>query len=194
MMLLTCCTCYASKFGKLSSGFRTGKVQFSFQSQERQCQKCSHHYTIAHISHATTEIMLKILQARLQQYMNQELTDVLARFRKGRGVRDQIANTCWIIEKARKFQKNIYFCFIDKVKTFDYVNYNKLWNILNEMGIPDYLTCLQRNLYARQEAKVRSEHGMTNWFQTGKEYIKAAYCHPTYLTYMQSTSCECWTG
>ena len=117
MMLLTFCTHYGSKFGKLSSGLRTGKDQFSFQSQERQCQKCSYYYTIAHISH-TIEIMLKILQARLQQYMNQELTDVQAGFRKGRGTRDQIANICRIIEKTRKFQKNIYFCFIDNVKIF----------------------------------------------------------------------------
>ena len=115
-MPLTCCTCHASKFGKLSSGLRTGKGQFSFQSQKKQCQKCSYYYTIAHISH-TIEIMLKILHD-FQQFMNQELTDVQAGFRKGRGTRDQIANICWIIEKTRKFQKNIYFFFIDNVKNF----------------------------------------------------------------------------
>ena len=112
--------------------------------------------------------MLKILQARLQQYMNHELPDVQAAFRKGRGTRDQIANIWWIMEKAREFQKIIYFCFIDYAKAFDYVDHNKLWTILKEMGIPDHLTCLLRNLYAGQEAIVRSGHGTTDWFQIGK--------------------------
>ena len=103
--------------------------------------------------------MLKILQARLHQYVNHELPDVQTRFRKGRGTRDQIANICWIIEKAREFQKNIYFCFIDCV------DHNKLWKILKEMGIPDHLTCLLRNLYAAQEATIRTGHGTTDWFQ-----------------------------
>ena len=103
--------------------------------------------TIALISH-TSKVMLKILQARLQQYMHHELPDVQAGFRKGRGTRDQIANICWIIERAREFQKNIYFCFIDSTKAFDFVNHNKLWTILKEMGIADHLTCLLRNLYA----------------------------------------------
>ena len=106
--------------------------------------------------------MLKILQARLQQYMNRELSDVQAGFRKSRGTRDKIVNICWIIEKAREFQKNIYFCFIDYVKTFDCVYHNKLWNILEKMGIPDHLTCLLRNLYAGQEATVRTGHGTTD--------------------------------
>ena len=96
--------------------------------------------------------MLKILQARLQEYVNCELPDVQAGFIKGRGTRDQIANICWIIEKAREFQKNIYFCFIDYAKAFDCVDHHKLWKILKEMGIPDHLTCLLRNLYAGQEA------------------------------------------
>ena len=100
--------------------------------------------------------------------MNHELSDVEARFRKGRGTRDQIANIHWIIEKAREFQKNIYFCFIDYTKTFACVDHNKLWKILKEMGIPDYLTCLLRNLYASQEATVRTGHGTTDWFQIGK--------------------------
>ena len=130
--------------------------------------------------------MLKILQARLQQYMNRELPDIQAGFRKSRGTRDQIANICWIMEKAREFQKNIYFCFIDYAKAFDCVDHNKLWKILNEMGIPDYLTCLLRNLYAGQEATVGTGHGTTDWLQIGK----GVYCHPAYLTYMQSTSCE----
>ena len=112
--------------------------------------------------------MLKILQPRLQQYMNHELSDVQAGFRKGRGTRDQIAKIHWIIEKAREFQKNIYFCFIDYSKAFDYVDHNKLWKILKEMGIPDHLTCLLRNLYVGQETSVRNGHETTDWFQIGK--------------------------
>ena len=112
--------------------------------------------------------MLKILQARLQQYVNRELPDVQAGFRKGTGTRDQIANIRWFIEKAREFQKNIYFCFIDYAKAFDFVDHNKLWKILKEMGIPEQLTCLLRNLYAGQEATVRTGHGTTDWFQIGK--------------------------
>ena len=111
------------------------------------CQGCSNYHTIALISHAS-KVMLKILQARLQQYMNRELPDVQAGFRKGRGTRDQIANICWIMEKAREFQKDIYFYSIDYAKAFDCVDHNKLWKILKEMGIPDHLTCLLRNLYA----------------------------------------------
>ena len=112
--------------------------------------------------------MLKILQARLQQYTNREIPVVQAGFRKGRGTRDQIANICWITEKAREFQKNIYFCFIDYVKAFDCVDHNKLWKILQEMGMPDHLTCLLRNLYAGQEATARTGHGTTELFQIGK--------------------------
>ena len=109
-----------------------------------------------------------ILQAKIQQYMNPELRDVQAGFRKGRGTRDQIANICWIIEKGREFQKTTYFCFIDYAKAFDCVDDNKLWKILKEMGIPDHLTCLLRNLYAGQEATVRTGHGKTDWFQIRK--------------------------
>ena len=112
--------------------------------------------------------MLKILQARLEQYVNRELSDVQAEFRKGRGTRDQIANICWIIKKEREFQKNIYFCFIDYDKAFDTVDHNKLWKILKEVGIPKHLTCLLRNLYAGQEATVRTGHGAMDWFQIGK--------------------------
>ena len=152
MMLWTCRTQYASKFGKLSSGPRTGKGQFSFQSQRKaMTKKCSHYRTIALISH-TSKLILKILQVMLQQYMNCELPDAQAGFRKGRGTRDQITNFCWTIGKARDFQKNIYFCFTDYTKAFDCVDHNKLWRILQEMGIPDHLTCLLRNLYAGQEA------------------------------------------
>ena len=110
--------------------------------------------------------MLKILQARLQQYVNCEIPDVQTGFRKGRGTRDQIVNIHWIMEKAREFQKNIYFCFIDYAKAFDCVDHNKLWKILKEMGIPDHLTCLLRNLYAGQKATVRT--GTTDWFEIGK--------------------------
>jgi len=122
--------------------------------------------------------MLKILQARLQQYMNHELPDVQAGFRKGRGTRDQIANICWIIEKAREFQKSIYFCFIDYAKAFDCVDHNKLWKILQEMGILDYLTCLLRNLYAGQEATVRTGHGTADWFQVGEGVSQGCILSP----------------
>ena len=112
--------------------------------------------------------MLKFLQARLQQYVNRELPDVQAGFRKGRGTRDQIANMCWIIEQAREFQKNIYFCFIDYDKAFDCVDHHKLWKILQEIGIPDHLICLLRNLYAGQQGTVRIGHGKADWFQIRK--------------------------
>ena len=129
-MLWKCCTQYASKFGKLSSGHRTGKGQFSFQSQRKAMpKKCSNYCTVALISH-TIKVMLKILQARLQQYVNRELPDVQAGFRKGRGIRDQIANKCWISGKSREFQKNIYFWFIDYTKAFDWwitINCGKFW-------------------------------------------------------------------
>ena len=125
------------------------------------------------------------LQSKLQQYVNCELPDVQVGFRKGRGARNQIANIHWIIEKAREFQKTIYFCFIDYDKAFDCMDHNKLWKILKEMGIPDHLTCLLKNPYTGQEATVRNGHGTANWFQTGKEYVKAVYCHPDYLTYSE---------
>ena len=124
-------------------------------------------HTLLLISCAS-KIMLKLIQARHQQYVNWELPDVQAGFRKGRGTRDQIANIHWFIEKAREFQKTIYLCFIDSANTFDCVDHYKLWKILKEMGIPDYLTCLLRNLYADQEATVRTGHGTTDWFQIGK--------------------------
>ena len=132
--------------------------------------------------------MLKILQVRLQQYVNQELPDVQAGFRKGRGTRDQIVNIHCIIEKARGLQKNIYICFIDYTKAFDCVDHNKLWKTLNEMGIPDHPTCFLRNLYAGQEATVRTGHGTTDWFQIGKGVCQGCILSPAYLTYMQSTS------
>ena len=131
-------------------------------------KECSNYYcTIVFISHAS-KVMLKILEGRLQQYVNREFPDIQAGFRKGRGTKDQIANIHWVIDKARKFQKNIYFCFIDFAKAFDCVDQNKLWKILQEMGIPDHLTCLLRNLYAGQEATVKTRHGRRDWFQIGK--------------------------
>ena len=122
--------------------------------------------------------MLKILQDRLQQYVNRELPNVQAGFRKGRGTRDQIARIHWIIEKAREFQKNINFCLIDYGKAFDCVDHNKLWRILQEMGTPDCLTCLLRNLYAGQEAAVRTGHGETDWFQIGKRVRQVCISSP----------------
>ena len=135
MMLWKCCTQYTSKFRKLSSGHRTGKGQFSFQSQRKAMPKIVWTTAQLHSSHIS-RVMLKILQARLQQYVNRELPDVQAGFRQGRGTRDQIASIRWIIEKAREFQKNIYFCFTDYAKAFDTVDQNKLWKILKEMEIP----------------------------------------------------------
>ena len=176
-MLLKCCTQYASKFGKLNSGHRTGKGQFSFQSQRRTMPKNIHYHTITLISHAS-KIMLKILQSRLQQYVNGEFLDVQAGFRKGRGTRDQIANIRWIIEKLREFQKNIYLCFIDYSEAFTCVDHNKLWKILKEMGIPDHLTCLLLNLLSGQEATVRTRHGATVWFQNGKGVCQGCILSP----------------
>ena len=126
-----------------------------FSNPKGNAKECSNYSTIALISHAG-KVMLKILQAKLQQYMNHELPDVQAGFRKGRGTRDQIANICWIIETSRQFQKNIYFCFIDYAKAFDCTDHNKLWKIVKEMGIPDHLTGPLRKLYAGQEATVRT--------------------------------------
>ena len=139
---------------------------FNSNLKERHTKEYSNYCTTAHISHAS-KVMFKILQARLQQYVNCELPDIQAGFRKGRGTRDQIANIQWIIKKARELQENIYFCFINYAKAFDCVDHSKLWKIL-EMGIPDHLTYILRNLYSGQEAKVRRGHGTTDWFQVGK--------------------------
>jgi len=125
--------------------------------------------------------MLKILQVGLQQYVNHEFPDVQDGFRKGRGNRDQIANICWIMEKAKEFRKNIYFCIIDYAKAFDYVDHNKLWKNLKEMGIPDHLICLLRNLYVGQEATVRTGHGTTDWFQIGKGICQGCILSPCLL-------------
>ena len=143
------------------------KSAFILIPKKGNAKECSNYHTIELISHAS-KVMLKILQARLQQYLNQELPDVQTGFIKGRGTIYQIANIHWIIENAREFQKNIYFCFIDYAKAFDFVDYNKLWTILKETGIPDLLTCLLRNMYAGQEVTVRTRHGTMDWFQIGK--------------------------
>ena len=140
-------------------------------------KECSNYHTITLISHAS-KVMLKILQIRIQQYVNCELPDIQAVSRKGRGTRDQIANIHWIIKKAKEFQKNIYFCFIDYAKAFDWVDHNKLWKILKEMGISDHLTCLLKNLYAGHEATVRTGHGTTDWFQIGKGVCQGCILSP----------------
>ena len=140
-------------------------------------------------SHASKG-MLKILHASLQQYMNWELPEVQAGFRKGRRTRDQVANSYWITEKVTEFQKNIYFCFIDYINTFDCVDHNTLRKYLKEMGMPDHLTCLLRDLYADQNAIVRTGHGTTYWFQIGKGVCQGCILLSCLSTYMQNTSCE----
>ena len=162
-----------------NSAVATGleKVSFHSNSKEGNAKECSNYRTIALISHASKVILIIIL-ARHQQYMNCELPDIQAGFRKARGTRDQIAKICWIIEKVREFQKNIYFCFIDCTKTFDCVEHHKLWKILKEIRIPDYLTCLLRNMYAGQEARVRTGHRTTDWFQIGIGVHKGCIMSP----------------
>ena len=179
---------HASKFGKLSSGHRIGKrsvfIPIPKKGNAKECSNCC---TIILISHAS-KAMLNILQARLQEYLNHEHPDVQAGFRKGRGTRNQIANIFWIIEKAREFQRNICFCFIDYIKSFDCVDHNKLWTILKEIGIPDHLTCLLRNLYAGRKQQLELDMEQQTGSKQEKEYVKAVYCHPAYLTCMQNTS------
>ena len=169
-----------------NSAVATGLEEASFHSIPIECSK---YHTVALISH-TSKVMLKILQARLQQYMNRELPDIQAGFRKGRGTRDQIANICCIMEKAREFLKNIYFCFIDYAKAFDCVDHNKLWKILKKRW--EYLTTLPASWeICMQVKKQQLEPDMEQTgFKSGKEDVKAVYCHPAYLTYMQSTSWE----
>ena len=134
--------------------------------------------------------MLNIFQARLQQYVSRELPDVQAGFRRARGTRDQIANTCWVIKKGKEFQKNIYFCFIDYAKAFDCVDPNKLWKILKEIEIPDHLTCLWQICMQVKKQQLELDMEQQTDSKLGKEYVKAIYCHPAYLIYMQSTSRE----
>ena len=146
-------------------------------------KECANRWTVSFISHAN-KIMLKVLHARLQHYVNPKLSDVQAGFRQGRGTRDQITNIRCIVEKAREFQKNIYLCFIDYAEAFDCVDHDKLWKALREMGIPDHLTCLLRNLYVNQEATDGTLYGT----RSRKEYNRAVCCHPVCLTYTLSTS------
>ena len=176
-MQLKCCTQYASKFGKTSSGHRTGKGVFIPIAKKGNDKECANYYTSALISHVS-KVMPKILQVRLQPYMNWELPDVQAGFRKGRGTRDQIANICWIIKKARELQKNIYFCFIEYAKAFHCADHNKLWKILKEMELPDHLTCLLRNLYAGQKATLRTGHETMDLFQIGKGVSQGCILSP----------------
>ena len=173
MMLLKCCTQYLE-----NSAVATGLQRSVFipNPKKGNAKKCS---TTTQLHSFASKAVLKILQARLQQYVSQELPDVQAGFGKGRGTRDQIANIHWIIEKEREFQKNIYLCF-DYAKAFGCVDHNKLWEILKEMGIPDHLICPLRNLYAVQEATVKFRHGM-GWFQTGKEVPQVCIGHITLL-------------
>ena len=188
-MLLKCCTQYASKLGKLSSGHRTGKSVFIPIPKKGNAKECSNYHTIVLISE-TSKAMLKTLKVRLQQYVNWKFPDGQAGFRKGRGTRDQIANICWINEKEREFQKNTYVCFIDYTKAFNCVNHNKLWEILKKMWIPDRSSW--ENLYAGQREQLQLDIKQQTCSKLGKEYVKVVYCHPTYLTYMQSTSWETW--
>ena len=153
---------------------RSGFIPFPKKSHAREC---SNYHIIALSSHSS-KVTLKILQARLQQYMNHELPDVQSGFRKDRGNRDQIVSICWTIEKVREFQKSIYFRFSDYAKAFDSVDHYKLWKLLQEMGIPDHLTCLLRNLYSDQEAAVRTGHGTTDWFQIGKGACQGCILSP----------------
>ena len=157
-----------------SSAVVTGLEKVSFHSNPKEC---SDNCTVKLISYVS-KVMLQILQARLQLYVNCEPPDVQAGFRKGRGTRDQIANICWIMEKAREFHKNIYFYFIDYAKAFDCVDHHRLWKILKEMGIPDHLTCLLRNLYADHKITVRTEHGTIDWFQIRKEVLQGCILSP----------------
>ena len=173
-----------------NSAVATGLEKISFYSNAKER---SNYRTIALISHAS-KVMLKILQARLQQYVNHELPDVQAGFRKGRGTRDQIANICRIIKKASEFQKNIYLCFLDYAIAFDCVDHNKLWEILKEMGIPDHLTCLLRNLHAGQEATVRTGHGTTDWFQIGKGVRQGCILSPCLFNICRVHHEKHWAG
>ena len=167
------------------------KVSFHSILKKENAKECANYHTITFISHAS-KVMLKILLARLQQHVNCEFPDVQAGLRKGR---DQIANILWIIKKAREFKKNIYLCFIDYAKAFDCVDHNKLWKILKEMGIPDDLTCLLRNLYAGQEASVRTGHGTTERFQIRKGVCQGCILSPCLFKLYEGIRHEkCWAG
>ena len=177
MVLWKCCTQYVSKLGKLSSGHRTGKGQFSVQSQRKAMPKNAQTTTQLYSSHPLAKLVLTILQARLQQYVNRELADVQAGFRKARGTSNQITNIHWIIKKARECQKKPTFALLTMPKPLTvWITTN--WKILKEMGIPNHLTCLLSNLFAGQEATVRSGHGTTDWFQIGKQIGQGCILSP----------------
>ena len=164
----------------LSPESENERLAFISIPKKGNAKECPNYCTIAHISHAS-KVMLKILKARLQQSVNRELPDVQAGFIKSRGTRDQIANICWIMEKAKEFQKNIYFCFVDYAKATDCVDHNKLWKILQEMGIPGHLSYLLRNLYAGQEATFGTGHGTTDWFQIRKGVCQDCILSPCFF-------------
>jgi len=190
-MLLKCCTQHASKLGNWAVTTRLENVSFHLNFKEGQCKRMFKHHTTALISHAS-KVTLEILQGRLQQYMNQELPDVLAGFRKGRRIRDQITNIHWIIDKASKFQRNIEVCFTDYAKAFDCGNHSKLWKILKDMGIPDHFICLLRNLCVDQEPTLRTGHGTIDWFKTGKGVCQGCILSPhSFNLYAEyNISCE----
>ena len=165
-VLLKCFTQYANRFGKVSSGHRTGKKSALIPIPKKgNAKECSNYRTVALISH-TSKVMLKRLQVRLHSMWTESFHIFQARFRKGRGTRDQIANISWTREKARELQKNT--CFIDYAKVFDCVDHKNLWKILQETRIPDHLTCILRNMYTGQEETVSGGHGTKDWFQIGK--------------------------
>ena len=189
MMLVKCSTQYVSKFGKQQWPQDLKRTAFIPIPKKDNAKDFSNYSTIALISLAS-KLMLKIIQARLQQFVNWELPDIQAGITKGRGATEQSANIHWILAKARESQKNIYFCFIDYIKAFDCVEHNKLWEILLEMEIQDHLTCLLRNLYVDQEATVRTGHETTHWFQIGDRVSQGCILLPWLFSYMHSTSCK----
>ena len=176
-MLWKCCIQYANKFGKLSSAHRTGKGQFAIQSQRKAMSKNAQTTAQLHSSH-TSKVMLKIFQARLQQYVNQELPDVQARFRKGRGTRNQIANIHLYYWKSKRVAEKHLFLLYWLSQTFDFVDHNKLSKILQEMGLSDHLICFLRTLYAGQESTVRTGHETTDWFQIRKGVCQSCVLSP----------------
>ena len=188
VMLSKCCTQYDSKFGKLSSGHRTGKGQFSFQFQRKAMPKNAQTITQLHSFHMLVKECSKFSKPGFSNTwtVNFLMFKLVLEKAEEREIKLPTSAESW--KKQPSSRKNIYFCFIDYAKAFDCVDHNKLWKILKEMGIPEHLNCLLRNLCAGQEARVRTGHGTTDWFQIEKEYIKAVYCHPAYLTYMQGTS------
>ena len=193
MTPFNCCTPYFIKFGKLSSGHRTGKGQFSFQSQRKAMPKNAQ--TTAQLDSSHTLVMKSSNPASQASAVHEPWTSRCSNwFRKGRGTGDQIASIHRIIKKAREFQKNTYFCYINYAKAVDCVNHNKLWKILKEMGIPDHLTCLLKNLYASQEATVRTGHGTTDWFQIGKGVLQGYIFSPCLFNLYAEYHEKHWAG